>query len=144
MTFSFFMALYVHISACGLLIISNLTKESMPSWLDSVDPEYSSNQANMYIVAFYFVGTTITTVGYGDFSPSNSYERMFGLMLMIIGISAFGYMSGTLSSILSNYDSNAAENLERLLLLNQFRVKYEIPDELYAEVRTTIKAHDTQ
>lgn len=98
----------------------------------------------MYIVAFYFVGTTITTVGYGDFSPSNSYERMFGLMLMIIGISAFGYMSGTLSSILSNYDSSAAENMERLLLLNNFRQKYDIPDELYAEVRTTIKAVDSQ
>ena len=40
-TFSFFMALYVHISACMFLIIANLTSESMPSWLKNVDKDYA-------------------------------------------------------------------------------------------------------
>lgn len=58
----------------------------------------------MYILSAYFTMTTVATVGYGDIFPVNTLERGLTVVLMIIGVSAFTFVSGALSSILSSYD----------------------------------------
>ena len=58
----------------------------------------------MYIESAYFTITTVATVGYGDIYPVNTLERGFTIVLMLIGVSAFTFVSGALSSILSSYD----------------------------------------
>lgn len=52
----------------------------------------------------------MTTVGYGDISPTkiNMLEMIFGIILMIGGVLAFSFASASLASILSNYDSQNA------------------------------------
>ena len=50
----------------------------------------------------------MTTVGYGDISATNTYERLFCIVLMFVGVSCFTFISGALSSILSNYDQSQA------------------------------------
>ena len=50
----------------------------------------------------------MTTVGYGDMSGSNSIERLFCIVLMVIGVIVFTFISGSLSSVLSNFDSTNA------------------------------------
>ena len=63
----------------------------------------------LYITACYFIMTTISTVGYGDISASTRLERCFMMTLMAIGVFAFTFISGALSSILSNFDNTQAE-----------------------------------
>lgn len=70
-----------------------------------------------YVTSFYFVGTTITTVGYGDYSPKSSGERILGLVLMVVGVSAFGFLSGALSSFFNVTDSASAQHELQLLKL---------------------------
>jgi hypothetical protein len=41
------------------------------------------------IKAMYFMLTTLSTVGYGDMSPQSINERIFGSMLMIVGVTIF-------------------------------------------------------
>ena len=53
-----------------------------------------------YIMAIYFTITTMTTVGYGDLSPNNTLEMMYGIFLMILGVIVFNFISGALSSII--------------------------------------------
>ena len=66
-----------------------------------------TSNAELYLVSLYYVITTMTTVGYGDISPTkiNSVEIIFGIFLMIGGVVAFSFASASLASILSNYDS---------------------------------------
>lgn len=64
----------------------------------------SSSDITLYFSAFYFTVTTITTVGYGDISAYNTVERIICIVLMITGVISFSFASGSLSSILSNYD----------------------------------------
>ena len=47
-----------------------------------------------YICSIYFVLTTTATVGYGDLSPGTSYERIFCMFLMFIGVVAFTFLAG--------------------------------------------------
>jgi hypothetical protein len=64
---------------------------------------------NQYLTAFYFTVQTITTVGYGDTSIVSKAERIFVMFIMLFGVVSFSILSGSLTSILQNYDvSNAA------------------------------------
>ena len=63
------------------------------------------SDSEWYIVGFYFITTTVTTVGYGDIGPMNTTERIFCSALMLIGVIGFSYTTGALASIISNQDS---------------------------------------
>ena len=63
---------------------------------------------SMYTIGVYWVITTITTVGYGDISATNTTERIVACIIMVIGVIAFSYSTGSLSSIISNADSRQA------------------------------------
>lgn len=55
-----------------------------------------------YIDALYFVTTTVTTVGYGDFnfSQSGTLLKLFGCILMISGASALAILFSSITEIL--------------------------------------------
>jgi hyperpolarization activated cyclic nucleotide-gated potassium channel 2 len=59
---------------------------------------------DLYMISIYFTVTTIMTVGYGDITAYNSTERGFCILLMLIGVISFSFMTGSLSSIISSYD----------------------------------------
>ncbi|MDQ3963293.1 MAG: potassium channel family protein [Actinomycetota bacterium] len=48
--------------------------------------------------ALWWAVTTITTVGYGDRFPTTPAGRGVGILLMILGISLFGFIAGSLAS----------------------------------------------
>ena len=50
------------------------------------------------MTCFYFVITTITTVGYGDHSASTFIEQIFLSIIMFIGVIGFGLASGSLTN----------------------------------------------
>jgi len=66
---------------------------------------YDSTHYDQYIVAIYWTVTTITTVGYGDISISNNLERLFTILVMIVGVICFSYSTGSLSTILNSKDN---------------------------------------
>merc|ERR1711953_767084 len=51
--------------------------------------------------------TTMTTVGYGDITPTNDAERGFAMFAMIIGASFYGYAVGAISSIVATREFSA-------------------------------------
>lgn len=59
------------------------------------------DESNQYLTAFYFTITTITTVGYGDFSPGTFIEKIVGIFIMFVGVMAFSFASGSLASYIS-------------------------------------------
>ena len=58
-----------------------------------------------YLLALYFCSQTISTVGYGDVSPTNSIERFFYVFLMIAGVIVFTFISATITSLMVNFDN---------------------------------------
>ena len=105
--FCMFFLLLFHIFACMFIFLSEIESER-GGWLD--DAGYAAySDFDQYITACYFIMTTISTVGYGDISASTRLERIFMIALMLIGVSSFTFISGALSSILSNYDQTQAD-----------------------------------
>ena len=93
----------------------------------------------LYVTAFYYTVTTITTVGYGDISGHTTTEKIFSSFLMLIGASGFSFAAGSLSSLMSNLDASQAQLKERLSTLNYIRHDYQIDPELYDDLRKAIK-----
>jgi hypothetical protein len=99
--------IFLHIICCMWLILPMLINEpdqgTAGTWLEQFDDDnLEAKQA--YITSLYWTVTTITTVGYGDISITNSIERIFCACIMIIGVISFSYANGSLSSILTTYD----------------------------------------
>ena len=86
----------------------------------------------------YFTVTTITTVGYGDIYATETAERMLGILTMLIGVIAFSFSTGSLSSIVQNMDSKQAAFRERLATLKRLKFEYDINDHLYEELNAFI------
>ena len=90
----------------------NWLKLRIQDYIDSgenidIDKDYFK----IYFVALYFVIQTIATVGYGDVNPQNTKERIFVIFLMLVGVIAFSFVSGAISSILMSYDEQVQRNL---------------------------------
>ena len=48
---------------------------------------------------FWWTIVTMTTVGYGDYSPSSPQGRFFAIIIMFIGISLVSLLTASISSI---------------------------------------------
>lgn len=97
------------------------------------------NDFHLYIVSFYFTVTTITTVGYGDIATENVTEDIVAVIIMISGVIAFSFLSGSLTSILANYDQSEALLKEKVGTLNEIHSHYGLSAKLYDEIRRIIR-----
>jgi len=96
------------------------------------------SEHELYIMSLYFIVTTTATVGYGDMSASTTIERIFCIAIMFAGVTSFTFISGALSSILSNYDTSQAALHEKLLYLGKLRQQHNISDELFQDIRRAL------
>lgn len=52
----------------------------------------------------YWVVTTITTVGYGDVTPTHDFTKILAMFLMVIGVAVMGYVNGVIiSAVMGQY-----------------------------------------
>lgn len=88
--FFFWLALSGHWIACGWLALRGV----------SADLDQSTN----YLRALYWCVTTLTTVGYGDITPSTKVEMLYAMLVMILGVGVYGYVIGNVAALLANID----------------------------------------
>lgn len=117
---------------CLFIVVGKYCDET---WLGDHVDQIHENKFETYLLSFYFVGTTITTVGYGDYSPKCSEEKILGLFLMVVGVSAFGFLSGALSSFFSTTDSASAELDLQMMKLYQMKDEYNLSETLCKQIR---------
>ena len=69
----------------------------------SGDPwdNFSNAQSGYYLEYVYFAMTTMTTVGYGDFSPVTAFGRVFVTFFMIAGLALFALALGPITDYLA-------------------------------------------
>jgi potassium voltage-gated channel Eag-related subfamily H protein 6/hyperpolarization activated cyclic nucleotide-gated potassium channel 2 len=137
----FFVMLFLtltHINACLWVYIAKFDPDNPNTWINMIGMA-DHDDFELYVSSFYFVITTITTVGYGDITAFNTTERIFCCMLMIIGVLAFSFSTGSLSSFQTQHDSSQAILREKMNTLNQINQQYHISPNLFDEIRRLIK-----
>ena len=136
--FIFMFLLLCHIVSCLWILAATFDDDLEGSWLH-LKVLASVSRTELYLTAFYFTVTTITTVGYGDISAAKPIEQIFCIITMIIGVISFSFASGSLASILQNSDSQDAMFQGKVYTLNRIYKEYCLPLDLYGRLKQSIK-----
>ena len=64
------------------------------------------------IVLTYFAFTSLSTVGFGDMYPKNSFERICCIVMILFGNSIFGYIIGDFNDMIQEAKLNVYETDE--------------------------------
>jgi len=101
------------------------------------------------IVSCYYALTTLSTVGYGDFYPVNTRERVVAIIIMLGGVAFFSYFMGHFIEIISNYQKNmgvvdrSSDLHNWLILLTRFTNNQPLPKSLTAQIESNFSYYWT-
>jgi hypothetical protein len=112
------------------------------SWIDKMKGE-NLTESGLYLTSIYWTVQTVTTVGYGDISGSNSAERIFCSFIMVLGVCSFSFVNGSLASVLSSYDSSHSKLQIKVKTLNNFNKEFGIDIPLYINVKKNLEMSGT-
>ena len=84
-----------------------------------------------YVDSFYFSTTTLTTIGFGDLTPTTNTSKMFTSFYAIFGIGAMLYI---LSTVIGTYWFRQRKRFDKLITLlhkiHFHRAKINIKEEM--------------
>jgi voltage-gated potassium channel len=113
------MTLVMHWIACGWMVIYPLPE------MDAV---------TFYNQSLYWSLTTLTTIGYGDITPTTNGGRFYTMIIMVTGVVFYGIIIGNVSSLIMRADRHAEANKEKMNDLHLYMKHYRIPPSLQRQV----------
>ncbi|MFC2101045.1 cyclic nucleotide-binding domain-containing protein [Bacteroidota bacterium] len=122
-TFAFFIFWVIHIIhwlCCGWCLIR--------------DEGPNVSIISSYINGLYWTITTITTVGYGDILPQNNLQKLYSMLVMIMGFGVFGLLVGTIAGTILKKDPAKTKYLENIESLASFIHYRNIPCQLQKRI----------
>jgi len=126
-----------HWLACGFHLVVRMEEASL-SWVDQYFDGFGEPQPSIserYVAAFYWALVTMSTIGYGDVTPTTTAERCFGVVAMFAGTSIFAYVVGSVCTIVGNMDKRSNEFYELIDSLNAFMTENKFDQELRQRLR---------
>ena len=87
------------------MFVARFDEASKHNWIFYNNFE-NMEDAELYITSFYFTVTCIVTVGFGDIYAISIGEKIIAIFMMLVGVISFSFATGSLSSIIANYDAS--------------------------------------
>ena len=87
-----------------------------------------SDISTQFVACIYYILTTLSTVGYGDYYPVSILEKIVGSLIMFCGVTFFSLLMEEFKGIIldwkGDYVSDNERNLNKwMLLLRRFNFK---------------------
>eukprot|EP01029_Cantina_marsupialis_P023538 TRINITY_DN5898_c0_g1_i3.p1 TRINITY_DN5898_c0_g1~~TRINITY_DN5898_c0_g1_i3.p1 ORF type:complete len:906 (+),score=275.51 TRINITY_DN5898_c0_g1_i3:605-3322(+) len=93
-------------------------------WYDVVEaddkPLIEATLASKYLACIYWSFTTMSTVGYGDIVPVKNSEYFACIIGVLIGATTFGYIVGSMASLVGKLHETSARMTERLSFIKEY------------------------
>jgi len=124
--------LFLHLFICFHLFFAY---QSYPNWLSNTNLINSSFRTK-YIASFYFLMTTMTTVGYGDIVCISSIERIFHIILLAIGTLLYTFIVSTIGNYLREQSHEQIKLNKDMTILENIRISHpKMPFKLYSKIQ---------
>ena len=126
--------LFVHLFICFHIFF---TFQSFPNWIDHIN---ITNETffDKYIASLYFMVTTMTTVGYGDIVCISQIERIYHIILLVIGTLFYTFLVSKLGNYLGEESHEKSKLDKDLNILENLRITYPT---MSFKLYTKIKKH---
>jgi hypothetical protein len=128
-----------HMLGCFFYYTASMTRETYEAnWVDAYgdhDSVVEEEKMRLYLHSLYWALTTLTTVGYGDITPTNDVERLFCLGALLIGGLVFGFIVSTIGSMVAAIDRQAGIIDEKMDAVKEYMLHRRIPRPIAKRVR---------
>ena len=85
--------------------------------------------------------TTLTTVGFGDIVPLTNLEKVFAMVIMVLGVGFYSYVISNMTGIIGNFDSINSHLQAKLDLVNVLDRNFKLPIKLVNKLKFNISRH---
>lgn len=106
----------------GWYILCELTYRWNKDYLEAADAQFVNTETfidyfkmedqsdgRKAIIVMYYAFTSLSTVGFGDFSPRSDFERILCAIILLFGVAIFSYIMGNFINILDQYQNLNAD-----------------------------------
>ena len=137
--------LVCHWMACCYHLVAVLTNQNC-NWINNYfgvhacqEVVHYPDKEERYIAALYLATYTVATVGYGDVPPTNSSERIYLIVAMVVGAGLFAYVVGNICDVLLSLSVRDNEFQKLMDTANVFIRDSNLPPELSLRVRSFLR-----
>ncbi|KAG8183171.1 hypothetical protein JTE90_013690 [Oedothorax gibbosus] len=135
-------ALIAHWLACIWYAIANAERSMQDpkiGWLDALanmthqfynESSGGPSIKSKYVTALYFTFSSLTSVGFGNVSPNTNMEKIFAIIVMLVGSLMYASIFGNVSAIIQRLYSGTARYHTQLLRVKEFIRFHQIPNPL--------------
>ena len=131
------------IAGCFWQTASELNLKSNVNWITENGLQ-DSPEFDMFMAAVYWATVTCTTVGYGDILPTNEYELIWAMFIIVIGVAVFSFILSNLSSQFSEITRSNAVNQERIQQIDQLDQKFQIGQDLVEQLTAYFNSNNLE
>ena len=111
-----------------------IANQNYPNWITIANLQDSSIFL-IYLNSFYFIITTITTVGYGDMLGHSLTETVFKIVLLTVGISLYSWIVSNIGNYVNNESRISIGFNKDEAILEEIRITYpNMPYKLYNQI----------
>lgn len=96
---------------------------------------YHSDFDRQYVIALYWSFTTLTTVGYGDISPTTTIETVVVIFIELAGAIVYAIVIGNIGLLVSKLQASSQRYAEKMDSLQEYMRYRNLPIDLQRRIR---------
>ena len=124
--------LFIHLFICLHIYFSF---QSYPNWINHTNI-INKSFIEKYIASLYFMITTMTTVGYGDIVCISFIERIYHIILLVIGTLLYTFLVSKIGNYLRDQSYEEIKLNKDLNILENIRITYPtMTFKLYSKIK---------
>lgn len=132
---------FAHWEACTMYFIARLHGFSEDTWLGPLVTATGDEKStfDLYLTSLYLSVVTFCTVGYGDFSPVNSIEKLVGSFFMLCNIVVAAWIIGSITLLIVKGDEKTGQYRDNLDSLQQYGHMHQFDDNFMKMLKSQLK-----
>ena len=129
--------LFIHLFICLHIYFAF---QNYPNWMTHTKI-INSSFFDKYIASFYFMITTMTTVGYGDIVCISHIERIYHIILLVLGTLLYTFLVSKIGNYLRDQSHEQIKLSKDLNILESIRVSYpSMSYNLYSKIKNHLQS----
>lgn len=126
----------VHIAGCFYYYLADKYKDPEKTWIGvAMGDDFRERSLWLrYVTTMYWSITTLTTTGYGDLHPVNSWEMLFDIFYMLFNLGLTAYLIGNMTNLVVHITSRTRQFRDTIQAASSFAARNQLPPRLQEQM----------